>query len=132
MSTTTARRRRRQVYAVAYWTNTWGDTYLEQRDQGGGGWSTAYASTVVSTDPDTLYEVTGGKLLVFAPDDEQGFPGFGADGKLFTDDDPVAPIPAGWSVIDLDQEPVRRSTGRRPDGRPDRAGEQARSTTSRR
>jgi len=35
------------VFAVAYWTNTWGDPYLERRDQGGGGWSTAYASIKV-------------------------------------------------------------------------------------
>ncbi|MBI2331976.1 MAG: hypothetical protein HYU84_07445, partial [Chloroflexi bacterium] len=32
------------IFAVAYWTNTWGDPYLERRDQGGGGWSSAYAS----------------------------------------------------------------------------------------
>lgn len=95
-----------QVYAVAYWTNTWGDTHLEERDQGGGGWSSAYASTVVSTDPDSLFEVVGGKLVVWAPDDAQEFPtGFGPDGRLFTDDDLVGPLPAGWSVIDLDQSP---------------------------
>jgi C-terminal processing protease CtpA/Prc len=94
------------VYAVAYWTNTWGDSYLEERDQGGGGWSTAYASTEVSTDADMYYEVVGGKLVVYAPDDAQDFPtDFGADEKLFTEDDPVAPLPAGWSVVDLDQSP---------------------------
>lgn len=94
------------VYAVAYWTNTWGDSYLEERDQGGGGWSTAYASTVVSTAADMYYEIIGGKLVVYAPDDAQDFPtDFGADGKLFTEDDPVAPLRAGWSVVDLDQSP---------------------------
>ena len=45
------------VFAVAYWTNTWGDPYLERRDQGGGGWSTAYASTKVSQDSQSYLEV---------------------------------------------------------------------------
>lgn len=95
-----------QIFAVAYWTNTWGDPFLEVRDQGGGGWSSAYASTRVSDDRDAYLEVYGGKLLVFAPDAEQAFPsGFGADERLFTADDPVMPIPQGWSVVDLDESP---------------------------
>jgi len=94
------------VFAVAYWTNTWGDPYLERRDQGGGGWSSAYASTKISTDRDTYLEVYGGKYLVYAPDDGQQFPSdFGADKKLFTDDDPIMDLPSGWSVIDMDQTP---------------------------
>jgi C-terminal processing protease CtpA/Prc len=94
------------VFAVAYWTNTWGDPYLERRDQGGGGWSSAYASTKVSDNRDTYLEVYGGKYLVYAPDDQQQFPsGFGADKKLFTEDDPIMSLPAGWSVINLDQTP---------------------------
>jgi len=93
-----------QVFAVAYWSNTWDGPFLEERD--GSGWSTAYASTI--TDVDRDYEITGGTLLVWAPDDEQGFPtGFGADNKLFTDDDPAAPIPAGYSIVYLDEEPFR-------------------------
>ena len=31
-----------QVFAIAYWSNTWGGPFLEERD--GTGWSTAYAS----------------------------------------------------------------------------------------
>jgi C-terminal processing protease CtpA/Prc len=94
------------VFAIAYWTNTWGDPYLERRDQGGGGWSTAYASTKVSDNRDFYLEVYGGKYLVYAPDDQQQFPAaFGADKKLFTEDDPILSLPAGWSVIDLDQNP---------------------------
>lgn len=94
------------IFAVAYWTNTWGDPYLERRDLYGGGWSSAYASTRVSLDSDTYLEVFGGKFLVFAPDAEQQFPsGFGADRKLFTEDDPIMDLPAGWSVIDMDQTP---------------------------
>ncbi|MFN8428077.1 MAG: S41 family peptidase [Anaerolineales bacterium] len=94
------------VFAVAYWTNTWGDPFLEKRDQGGGGWSSAYASTKVSDDRDSYLEVYGGKYLVYAPDGEQQFPsGFGDDAKLFTDDDPVMDLPAGWSLVDMDQTP---------------------------
>ena len=94
------------VFAIAYWTNTWGDPYLERRDLMGGAWSSAYASTKVSDNPASYLEVYGGKYLVYAPDDEQQFPSdFGADKKLFTDDDPVMDLDAGWSVIDMDQSP---------------------------
>ncbi|MBI3738914.1 MAG: peptidase S41, partial [Chloroflexi bacterium] len=103
------------VFAVAYWTNTWGDSYLERRDQGGGGWSTAYASTKVSEDRDTYREIYGGKYLVYAPDDKQQFPsGFGDDKKLFTDDDPIMNLPAGWSVVDLDQTPFAIDRSEKP------------------
>ncbi len=104
------------IFAVAYWTNTWGDPYLERRDQGGGGWSSAYASTRVSDNRDTYLEVYGGKYLVYAPDDKQQFPsGFGPDKKLFTKDDPIMNIPAGWSVIDMDQTPFAISRPERPE-----------------
>ena len=94
------------IFAVAYWTNTWGDPFLERRDQGGGGWSGAYASTRITDDPEYYLEVTGGKYLVYAQDGGQQFPsGFGDDKKLFTDDDPIMDLPAGWSVIDMDQSP---------------------------
>jgi C-terminal processing protease CtpA/Prc len=103
------------VFAVAYWTNMWGDPYLERRDQGGGGWSTAYASTKVSANQDSYREVFGGKYLVYAPDGQQQFPsGFGTDKKLFTDDDPIMDLPAGWSVIDLDQSPFKIDRSEKP------------------
>jgi len=101
-----------QVFAIAYWSNTWGGPFLERRD--GTGWSTAYTSTI--TDPENKYEITGGTLVVWAPDDQQAFPtGFGADGKLFTADDPTAPIPAGYSIIDLDQKPFKIYKQARPE-----------------
>src|SRR3990170_2537160 len=94
------------VYAPAYWTNTWGDPYLERRDQSGGGWSSAYASTKVSDDRDNYLEVYGGMYVVYAPDDQQGFPsGFGEDEKLFTEDDPIVQLPEGWTVVDLETDP---------------------------
>jgi carboxyl-terminal processing protease len=104
-----------QVFAVAYWTNTWGDPYLELRDQGGGGWSSAYASTRVSDAAASYLEVTGGKYLVYAPDATEQFPsGFGADNKLFTDDDPLMALAQGWSVIDMDQTPFAISREANP------------------
>jgi C-terminal processing protease CtpA/Prc len=91
-----------QVFAVAYWSNTWDGPFLEKRD--GTGWSNAYTSTV--TDPDRQDEIMGGLLVVWAPDANQSFPtDFGPDGELFTADDPVTPIPAGYNFVDLDQKP---------------------------
>ncbi|MCB9433427.1 MAG: hypothetical protein H6668_15750 [Ardenticatenaceae bacterium] len=95
-----------QIFAIAYWTNTFGDPFLERRDLGGGGWSTAYASTLVSSDPDTRREIIGGKLLVYAPDDQQGFPtDFGPDGLLFTSDETSTPLPTGYTVVNLNTTP---------------------------
>ncbi|MCD4671720.1 MAG: PDZ domain-containing protein [Anaerolineaceae bacterium] len=92
------------VFAVAYWSNTWGGPFLEERD--GTGWSTAYAST--TTDPDRDNEINGGHLIIWAPDDAQSFPaGFGDDEMLFTEDDPVQDVPAGYSIVDLNEEPFR-------------------------
>ena len=93
-----------QVFAIAYWSNTWGGPFLEERD--GQGWSGAYASTL--TDLDRMGEIEGGTLIVWAPDDEQNFStGFGDDEMLFTKDDPVAPIPAGYNIVDLNADPFR-------------------------
>ncbi len=84
------------IYAAAYWTNTWGDPFLEKRDLFGGGWSTAYASMHVDQNPSAKGEVIGGKYIVYAPDDKQGFPsGFGDDKKLFTKDDPIVTAAQG-------------------------------------
>src|SRR5258706_197006 len=103
------------VFVIAYWTNTWGDPYLEKRDQDGGGWSSAYASTKVSSDRNSYLEVYGGKYLVYVPDDKQQFPsGFGGDKKLFTNDDPIMNIPAGWSVVDMDQSPFKIDRAEKP------------------
>lgn len=103
------------VYAIAYWTNTFGDPYLEERDQGGGGWSTAYASTRVSGESDSKDEIVGGKLLIYAPDDQQGFPSdFGADGKLFTKDDSIVGLPQGYTLVDLDSKPFTFDRTRHP------------------
>lgn len=100
-----------QIFAVAYWSNTWGGPFLEERD--GTGWSNAYASTI--TDPERDNEIIGGLLIVWAPDDQQNFPSsFGGDGLLFTEDDPTTPISAGYNIVDLNQEPFRVHKESRP------------------
>lgn len=94
------------VYGIAYWTNIWGDPFLQERDLYGGGWSGAYASFTVDPDPSAKAEVNGGKYIVYAPDDQQGFPsGFGEDKKLFTDDDPIVLLPQGYTIVDMDTDP---------------------------
>ncbi len=92
-----------EIFAVAYSPNLAGGPFAEGDDPSKG-WSSYLAS--VKTDTTRNDEVTGGKLVVWAPDANQMFPtGFGPDGLLFTKDDPLAALPAGWSVIDLDKQP---------------------------
>lgn len=104
-----------QVFAVAYWDNTFGDPFLEERDLHGGGWSTAYASTRISESIETEREIVGGIFLVYAPDDQQGFSsGFGDDGLLFTEDDPLVTIPQGYTIVNMDAEPFTFDRSRNP------------------
>jgi C-terminal processing protease CtpA/Prc len=92
-----------EIFAVAYSPNLAGGPFAEGDDPSKG-WPSYLAS--VKTDSQRNDEVTGGKLAVWAPDANEMFStGFGTDGLLFTKDDPLAPLPAGWSVIDLDQKP---------------------------
>ena len=104
-----------QIFAIAYWDNTFGDPFLEERDLYGGGWSTAYASTRISDDIETDREIVGGAFLVFTTDDQQGFPsGFGEDDLLFTDDDPIVTLPQGYTIVNMDAEPFSFDRSRNP------------------
>ena len=90
-----------QVFVVGYSPNLTGGPFSVGDDRSRG-WP-SYLTTVV-TDPENNDEVTGGKLIVWSPDNQQSFPsGFGDDGLLFTDDDPSISLEAGYSIIDLDQ-----------------------------
>ncbi|HEX2697659.1 MAG TPA: hypothetical protein VHM28_08115, partial [Anaerolineales bacterium] len=101
-----------QVFAVSYWPNLTGGPYSEGDDPSRG-WPTYLASIV--TDSENQDEVISGNLVVWAPDGNQKFPtGFGADKKLFTADDPVGPIPAGYSIVNLDKEPFTVSQAAEP------------------
>ncbi len=103
------------VFAIAHWTNIFGGPLLDKCDQHGGGWSTAYASTRASGDPETRLEIIGGKFIVYAPAAGQGFPaGFGADGLLFTADDPIVTLPPGYTIVDLDETPFVFDRAARP------------------
>ena len=96
-----------QIFAVSYSPNLTGGPFSEGDDRSLG-WPSYLASII--TDAEKEDEVVGGKLIVWTPDANQQFPtGFGADGKLFTDDDPVGAIPAGYSLVDLDKDPFEFS-----------------------
>lgn len=102
-----------QVFAVAYWPNLTGGPYSEGDDKSHG-WPSYLAS--VRTDSEKEDEVIGGKLVIWAPDDQQEFPtSFGADEKLFTADDPVASVPAGYSIVDLDKDPFEFTRPEKPE-----------------
>ena len=69
-----------QIFRLALVSNINGGSHLEQLDQWG--YLTSYLV-------DNKGEITQGAFLVYAEDDQQGFPaGVGADGLLFTKDDP--------------------------------------------
>jgi len=92
-----------QVFVVAYWPNLYGDPY-SVGDDASRGWP-AYLASIIA-DTENQDEVIGGKLVIWSPDNAQDFPsGFGEDGLLFTEDDPVTAVPAGYTIVDLDQEP---------------------------
>jgi len=85
-----------QVYAFLVGSNLTGDSYLEQLDQ------VSYRSYLADPKTGRFRE---GTLLVFAPDGEQGFPsGAGQDGVFFTTDDPVAGLPAGYTLVTLGRD----------------------------
>jgi C-terminal processing protease CtpA/Prc len=94
-----------QIFAVQYAPNwTHGPFYVD--DDMSLGWPSYLASVTVDTE--NHQEVTGGRLLAWSPDAEQQFPtAFGEDDLLFTADDPLGALEAGYSVIDLDQEPFK-------------------------
>lgn len=94
-----------QIFAVSYSPNLTGGPFAEGDDPSYG-WPTYLAS--VKTDTENNDEVIGGALIIWSPDENQQFPtGFGDDQMLFTADDPVAPVPAGYSMIDLDKDPFQ-------------------------
>lgn len=94
-----------QIFAVSYSPNLTGGPFSEG-DDSSRGWPSYLAS--ITTDSERDDEVTGGKLVLWSPDLNQGFPsGFGDDKLLFTDDDPIQTVPQGWSFVDLNDEPFK-------------------------
>lgn len=102
-----------QVFVVAYSPNLTGGPYSVGDDRSLG-WPSYLTSAKHDSENDD--EVIGGSLVVWAPDDQQFFPSaFGPDGLLFTEDDPVAPLPAGYSIVNLDQTPFTISRDAQPE-----------------
>lgn len=90
-----------QVFTLGIVQNLWGDPFMDERDE----FLFGYTSAIFDTGPN-FNEIIGGTLLVWSPDDAQSFPsGLGEDGFLFTDDDPVTDLPAGWTVIRMEETP---------------------------
>lgn len=88
-----------QVYSVEFMANQQGDPFIGPEEIGTFGYSSLQFSV-------GDYNIIGGSLVVWAPDDNQVFPtGMGPDGIFFTADDPLGKIPAGWSVVNLDTDP---------------------------
>ncbi|MCB1860093.1 MAG: hypothetical protein KDI63_17620 [Gammaproteobacteria bacterium] len=81
-----------QIFYATIAPNIIGDSYLQQLDQ---------RSDFNSYQKDPITgNITEGALLVYAPDDQQGFPsGFGDDGILFTEDDPAVGLPQGYTIV---------------------------------
>ena len=101
-----------QIFTVAYNPNLTGGVFSEGDDRSLG-WPGYLAS--VRTDRENQDELVGGKLIIWAADGEEEFPsGWGADGLLFTADDPVAAVPPGYSIVDLDSDPFKFSREQNP------------------
>lgn len=91
------------IFMTAITSNMWADPFLEQRDNFVAG---ILSSARISTDVDTFLNLQGGRVIVYAGDDQQGFPsGYGEDGVLFTADDPAVKLPAGYTMVDFSSEP---------------------------
>jgi hypothetical protein len=93
------------IFAVSLVNDFWGNPFVEERD--GQLSLDAYSTVVIGVEQAVKDEILGGNLILYAPDDEQGFPsGFGPDGLLFTEDDDAAVrLPQGYTVVNLDSEP---------------------------
>jgi carboxyl-terminal processing protease len=103
-----------QLFVVSLTDNAYGGSYADFLDINQFGYS-SYASVRYSLNPETIDAPLGGKYLVYAPDDQQGFPsGFGDDDLLFTEDDPIVLLPAGYTVVDLDTDPFTFDRSRHP------------------
>jgi len=86
-----------QIFRLAMASNINGDSYLNQLDQKAD--LNSYLTDPISG------QITEGSLLIYAADNQQAFPtGFGDDGILFTEDDPVAPVAQGYTVVHFGPE----------------------------
>lgn len=88
------------LYSVNFTFNGIGSPFIDDRE------FITFSSITYSKDYETLFEINGGRVLIYAPEDGQAFPvAYGADGLLFTDDDPLVTVPAGYTMVDMRNEP---------------------------
>ena len=89
-----------QVFLVTLGQNILNTPRLEEFSQEG-------LMTSLIVDQETQ-QILAGSLLLYAPDDAQGFPcAAGEDGVLFTEDDAIAVLPAGYTVAKIDGTEVK-------------------------
>jgi C-terminal processing protease CtpA/Prc len=89
-----------QIFAVSVQRNLVGDPFMSGYEMAG--WAAQLPS--VTTTPGNE-ELSGGRIVVWTAAGAPFPSGFGADGRLFTADDPLQELDAGWTVIDLDAAP---------------------------
>lgn len=86
-----------QLLVAAAGINLFGDSYLEQLEQ-------ASFFPSISTDSSGV-SVLRGTFLAYAPDNSRRVSsGFGPDKRLFTSDDPTVSVPAGYSVLRINDD----------------------------
>jgi C-terminal processing protease CtpA/Prc len=87
------------IFNVNFTFDGFGSPFIDLQD------FTYYESTIPGDQYENFLEIIGGTMVIYSPDDEQGFPsGYGDDGVIFTEDDPIVRIPQGWTVVNLDDE----------------------------
>jgi carboxyl-terminal processing protease len=90
-----------QVFAVSFWSNLFGDNYLEYRDQRAGGWSRNYSSLRF----DEQGHLLGGRLLVYAPVEGLYFPQGLSEDALGLSETQLQRLAMGWTMVNLDERP---------------------------
>jgi C-terminal peptidase prc len=86
-----------QVFVTGTYINIRGDEYINRGE--------SPLDVSVRIDP-MSFDIVGGHVIVWTAHEGEQFPGgMGPDGVVFTGDDPLMALPAGWSVISLDADP---------------------------
>jgi len=88
-----------QVYTTGLYINYLGDERINRGE-------TLFTASV--TFQPLSQDIAGGYVVVWSAEEGALFPaGPGSDGAAFTADDPLMPLPAGWSIVNLDERPYR-------------------------
>ena len=91
-----------RIFALAVQANMTNDPFLGEDEFRG--WSSVWTSARI--DSENHDEISGGVLIVWAPDAQQAFPiDFGPDGLLFTSDDSTFMLKPGYTIVDINSTP---------------------------